>query len=497
MSPQEIERALKDLPGIGKRVKARPYREVWRFEISGRPYYLKFYPRNEGRLKRLVRGSAALREFGNLQAMQKAAVPSPRAVAHLSGFSIGEVKGDAVILEGIEPAVPLDRHLNDLALRGERPADHHGLVKQVIEIVQKLGQAGLGHDDLHLGNFLLKDGRLYLLDGYAVRRGGMKERDLMLLGHSVARFATISDIVRTWMTLTGGDPPKYNPVRARLWRKLMAYNVSDNAYFGRIEAGGWSGWFARHNKFPRRWSPASAVDVSSDDWQREWPKLLAADERDELTVLNRSRSGDVLAGEVTIGGRKIDVIVKRPRRRKWWRYVNEIGRGDRAYRAWRKSWALIARDIPTAWPLLLMQRRVLGYAADAMIVFERVEGTMLSDIQLEEMDAGSRSTLFRRLGRTLRSLEQQGLMQYDPKMSNWMIRPDEELGPVPVMIDVDGIHDIWWRRPMWSIERLLRSLRDHRQYTPADSKELCLGYAPFARLVQEERNEQTTAKTED
>jgi tRNA A-37 threonylcarbamoyl transferase component Bud32 len=486
VSPQQIERALKDLPSIGTRVKVRPYREVWRFEVDRKPYYLKFYPRCEGKLKRLARGSSALREFVNLQAMQRAQVPSPRAVAHLSGFTIGQAKGDAVILEGIEPSVQLDHYLNDLTLRGERAADHRALVRQVIEIVQKLGQARLGHRDLHLGNFLLKEGRLFLLDGYALRRGGMKQSDLMLLGHSVARFATTSDIVRIWMTLTGGPPPTHNPVRRRLWRKLVDYATGNNAYFGRLEAGEWSGWFFRHSKFPRRWAPASQVDVSVDDWQREWPALLGASERDELKVLKRSRSGDVLAGRVTLGGRTIDVIVKHPRRRKWWRYVNEIGRGDRAFRAWRKSWSLVARDIPTAWPLLLMQRRVMGYTRDAMIVFERVNGTLLSDLRLDEIEDRNRRMLFRRLGRTLRSLENQGLMQYDAKMSNWMIQGDEKLGPAPVMIDVDGVHDIWWRPRMWSIERLLRSMRDHPQYTPEDSKELCLGYAPRAKLVRED-----------
>ena len=180
-------------------------------------------------------------------------------------------------------------------------------------------------------------------------------------------------------------------------------------------------------------------------------------------------------------------------RRKWWRYVNEIGRGDRAFRAWRKSWSLVARDIPTAWPLLLMQRRVMGYTRDAMIVFERVNGTLLSDLRLDEIEDRNRRMLFRRLGRTLRSLENQGLMQYDAKMSNWMIQGDEKLGPAPVMIDVDGVHDIWWRPRMWSIERLLRSMRDHPQYTPEDSKELCLGYAPRAKLVREDAAGSTPA----
>ena len=48
---------------------------------------------------------------------------------------------------------------------------------------------------------------------------------------------------------------------------------------------------------------------------------------------------------------------------------------------------------------------------------------------------------------------------------------------------VDGIRRI--TPPMWPIDRLLRSMREHPQYTPADSRELCLGYSPFARLRME------------
>ncbi len=50
--------------------------------------------------------------------------------------------------------------------------DRRDLARQVRQIVHTLGKAQLGHDDLHLGNFLLSDGKLYLLDAYAVRRGG-------------------------------------------------------------------------------------------------------------------------------------------------------------------------------------------------------------------------------------------------------------------------------------------------------------------------------------
>jgi hypothetical protein len=304
---------------------------------------------------------------------------------------------------------------------------------------------------------------------------------ILTLGHSVSRFATKTDIVRGWRTFTTGELPKRNPVRKRHWRKFLEASTGDNRYFGRLQHRDWSGHFYKHHKFPRRWAPMSRRDVTPEDWTREFPRLLDRIDADQLEILKRSPSGDVLAGEIILGGKPVDVIIKRPRRSKWHRYITEVGRGARAIRAWRNAWSLVVRDIPTAWPLLVAERRVLGYTTDNLIVFERVRGTQLSSLDLALLPPTARQDLFRRLGRTLRLLEAQGLRQYDSKFTNWIIVDDAKLGPVPVVIDVDGIRKI--TPPMWPIERLLRSMREHQQYTPADSKELCLGYAPFAQLA--------------
>jgi hypothetical protein len=104
---------------------------------------------------------------------------------------------------------------------------------------------------------------------------------------------------------------------------------------------------------------------------------------------------------------------------------------------------------------------------------------LLANANLSAMEACSRRRLFHRLGRTLRLLEDQGLSQYDSKTSNWVIVQDDQLGPVPVMIDVDGIRRIVPRR--WPIRRLLRSLREHKQFTEQDERWLLLGYAPRER----------------
>ena len=45
MTPQLLERVLKDLPRYGTLIKDYPYRKVWRGqEAEGEAFYLKFYP---------------------------------------------------------------------------------------------------------------------------------------------------------------------------------------------------------------------------------------------------------------------------------------------------------------------------------------------------------------------------------------------------------------------------------------------------------------------
>jgi tRNA A-37 threonylcarbamoyl transferase component Bud32 len=479
-SPTNLEEILKDLPRHGTLVKDRGYRQVWRFELAGRPYYLKFYPRRGLRLKRVFRGNPAMREFLRLQQLQKSSVPAPRPANVMVGFTLNGQLGDAVVIEGIEPSVRLDQYLSDFKLRGEPIPDHSQLAERLQALVGRLGRARLGHADLHLGNMLLRDGELFLLDGYAVRPGGLRMNDLLLLGHSVNRFATRTDLYRAWSEWTGNPlPPAANRVSKRRFRKFVERATEENDWFGRVDVGPWHGFFFKKSKFPRRWAPASALSIQASDWQLAWPRIFEQMRAGNLTPLKRSRSGDVWAAQATVGGRVLDLVIKRPFKRYWYRYVNEIGRGSRARRAWGKAWTLIARNIPTAWPLLMLEKRTLGYVTDSIIVFERVPGATLAAVDLDAMDAGGRASLFFRTGRILRQIEFWGYSHFDAKSSNWIISADEKLGARPILIDVDGIRHRRWIA--LGIDRLLRSMREHGQYTPKDSLDLCQGYSPWAR----------------
>ncbi|MGH7214149.1 MAG: lipopolysaccharide kinase InaA family protein, partial [Tepidisphaeraceae bacterium] len=442
----ELESTLRNLTSVGALIKDKGYRQVWRFEHAGKPYYLKFYPRQGSRLKRMIRGNPAMREFTRLQWLQKASVPAPRAIATLVGFRLGAQLGDAVIIEGIEPAIELDQYLNDLQMRADPVPNHLALAHQLRQLVHHLGRAKLGHSDLHLGNILLHEHKLYLLDGYSVRPGGLKLNDVLQLAHSVERHATRTDLQRGWELLgPGGAMPRTNHVARRQWRKFLQRITGENDWFGRIEVEGWNLRFFKRFKHPKRWSQASRLEISASDWERVWPDLLKRIESDQLDVLKHTRSGAVLTGEIILAGRPTSVVVKMPRRKYWYRYVNEIGRGSRAARGWRKAWNLVARDVPTAWPLMYAEQRVMGYVTASAIVYEHVPGPTLAHADLDGMEPAQRAMLFHRVGRLLRRIDDYGLSHFDAKATNWIVAADNKLGPRPVLVDVDGIRFYRWR----------------------------------------------------
>jgi len=190
-------------------------------------------------MRRTFRGSPAAREFFRLQWLQKAGIPAPRAVALLNGFTLNEQRGDAVILEAIEPSVPLDALLTEAELEGRAVAGHRSLAAQVIEIVHALGKAGLGHDDLHLGNFLV----LHALIRIRQQRAGLTAQGAdhaLAVGHAMQ---PVIDVVSQQVGRVGlhavvvlrrdaGEGGQL-PVGQRLqWKAALIWNVHQDRASG-------------------------------------------------------------------------------------------------------------------------------------------------------------------------------------------------------------------------------------------------------------------------
>jgi hypothetical protein len=481
----ELEQALRNFDRVATPVRSRGERSVWRFEFHDRTYYLYFYPRH-GALSAWFRKRWALGEFFHLQVLQKADILSPRAVAHLSGFRVKNVLGDALIVESIDGAVPLDQFLLE---NRPSPAVRRAIVDQIIRIVNAIGRLKLGHRDLRLSSFLVRDGTLYFSDASRLHGHGMQMEDVLRLGHDAARFATRTELIRAWNGIEPDYPaPPQNPLSPKLWHRLAKASLAQSDEFQKLTIGEWSGYFPQTVRYARRWSVASRLPIRPQDWQTAWPILLSQIESSQLTPIKQDPSGDVFEAEVILAGRPISVIVKRPRQKIWWRLILDFFRPSRGSRMWLKTWMVVVRDLPCEAPLLLMQRRIFGGIADAILVFERIPGPRLDKIDLNSLAPVQRERLFYRAGRILRQLEESGLINYDSKSTNWIVYDDPHHGPSPIMIDCYGVRGVTYFLQGWGIQRLLRAMKNHKQYTPADSLALCRGFAPRATHFEQEHS---------
>ncbi|MBV8781651.1 MAG: hypothetical protein JO353_09655, partial [Phycisphaerae bacterium] len=382
----------------------------------------------------------------------------------LSGFRLGNTSGDAVIVESIDGLMPLDH-----------PPITRAVKLQIFDIIKKLGQAKLGHSHLSAAAFGIdSSGRVVLLDGEHLKYKGLHLNDVLQLEYAGQRFITKADRVRAWRTFGfGAEMPKANRIAKRYWRtEVRDAARGDNEFFGSLSASGWTGRFTKRSESSVAWADASRSIFTAADWTAAWPALLAAVMNDQLEIIKRGDNGDVLRGDVILNGRPFPVVIKRPKRKSIRQAIVDVMRPSRARRTWIKTWKMLVRDVPCEWPMLIMEKRTLGYVADSILVFGRIDGPTLAEIDLDQMTASERESLFRRAGRTLRQIESLGFTHMDAKSTNWIVFNRS----TPVLVDVDGVRHYRWAGT--GIARLLRAMKHHAQYTPADSLALCQGYSP-------------------
>ncbi|HEY0008601.1 MAG TPA: hypothetical protein VGB55_07750, partial [Tepidisphaeraceae bacterium] len=333
------------------------------------------------------------------------------------------------------------------------------------------------HTDLRPNSFLVDKNRLLFAEAAALVSGGLKTEHLWQLAHNAEPFATRADRLRVWASLVPeADLPHVDK------RKMARYadNLRNDAVVP-ITIGAWSGTYRQRSIDAVPWSIASGMAIDSSQWLQAWPRLVERLAADRLDVLKRDRSGDVLAGQIELGEHLIDVIVKRPRNKFWYRYVLDCFRASRGRRTFDRTRQLQIRHLPVEYPLIVMERRVGGYVVESVDVFERVPGETLEQINLDRLTAKDRADLFFACGRLLRRIEETGLSHPDAKSSNWIVYFLPSGRPVPVLIDAYGVRPLRNSSQLKGIQRLLRAMRNHPQYTPDDSLQLCLGFAPRAK----------------
>lgn len=250
----------------------------------------------------------------------------------------------------------------------------------------------------------------------------------------------------------------------RLWRRRDRRVWRDGRYFARVRLpGGWRGMVVQACKRTTAETHAIALDLPSGWWRTalgDVSKLLdgAAELAEVAAPANPAERADA-AGQgglacptgaaehpiackqshsawvarralVTPAG-PLGVIVKRPRARDRRRALRQLLPPSRAARGWRIGHALLNRNIATARPLALLERRLGPLVLESVLITEQLDGALDLAAHLRRERADRSPRAWRRhkhmltglLARELRKLHEAGFVHRDCKAENLLVLP--------------------------------------------------------------------------
>jgi tRNA A-37 threonylcarbamoyl transferase component Bud32 len=320
----------------------------------------------------------------------------------------------------------------------------------------KLHLAGIRHDDLHAGNILIRideDDRfeLFLIDLDEIRLGpALAEsdawRNLVVLNHWFLMRASRSDRLRFWRSYRAArglgdwknswpkDPEPRRRARQleldtweslhRMWRQRTRHCLENNRHFRRLKGARFVG------------HAVTDLDPALIETLLKDPD--APFERPGAVVLKDSASSTVIELDGIVNGRPRRLVWKRFGVVKTWKPWLGLLRATAAERSWMLGQGFRERGLPTARPLLLMQRRRLGLVGSGYLLMEKVEHALSLHYFLDSLatlpaDEGRR-ILRRRIetvARALGDMHRRNISHRDLKASNLLLAEVGAPAPPP------------------------------------------------------------------
>ncbi len=500
-----------------RRVKHNARRDVWRAEVGGGVYYLKYYfPDSLWRsLVRPFRAPACIEEWRCGLYAEEGGIPAARPLAYSASVRRGAAFCALLVTVGVEHASPLDEfwlRLQSDDEQSRRVADREQVTELLAEMIARAHQAGFEHVDMHAANILVQT--------LAPRR----YRTVLVDLQSARCDAALSDraVVRNlaqlnqWFRKNSGIGVRLRFLRAYLrWRNECEQSCAhgrplgmtfaqlvaalrdaaqrqaqrlgaqrdrrafrSGRYFLRIKvAGGWRGMAVVRCKRPLPESRASTLIFARHWWREQLARPLHWFDDESSQACKESHSGAVRRALLQHDGKYLPVIIKRPQPRNWRRRLSQIWGPSRSRRGWGIGHALLHRDLPTARPLAMLERRLGPLVLDSLLITEALPGScdLESFLQreFEERSPAEWVRLKRRLcellATQLRRLHERGFRHRDCKASNMLVVTHPELKLL--WIDMDGLRLARSQTPRQQLRPLARldvSLRDLPGLTRTD-----------------------------
>jgi tRNA A-37 threonylcarbamoyl transferase component Bud32 len=405
--------------GPGARlIKHNNVRTVIALPLGGGRYFFKRY-RARGaleRLKQLVLGSKAEREWRMLQAFERAGLPTAEAIAlGRDGRGLAQRRSYLVTreIDGVEPFIPF---FQERARAGGKPE----LLARLAALSLRLHGAGILHRDLHGGNLLVRrrgaDYELFVIDLHRASAGtrpgpGARLRNLAFFLHSLSKVTDAADRRFFLERYAEGGGGRVGPERApavehaigRLERRRIASRsrrcVLESSRFTVERSGELRG-------FRRRDLPRAELDEALAR-----AEAALAPGRPGPDVLKRRKPGRrTELARVRAGGRALVVKRYAPR-------PLPLGPA-RGLGAWKAGNALLVRGVPAAEPLAFVTDR----ARVSWLVMVEEPGLRLDHaLARGALEPRARAALGRGLAVLVGRLHREGVRHPDLKASNLLV----------------------------------------------------------------------------
>ncbi len=488
-----------------EQVKANDGREVWRVRVADRDLFVKVGrpDRHWARTRRLVVGCTAARErrIAEYAARHQIDAVSPIAVADAP--IAGRQPTSVFITLGLPDAQPLNACWESLDPRAAGTRTHKNtMIDAVARLIAGAHQNGLEHFDLHAGNVLVQPTptglRALFVDLNNIRIGRRVHDtgiilNLAQLNQWFRLRAPLTDRIRFldrylyWHAALGGRSSHARSIgcsRAELIRRLndaalrhaeTLYAKRDRRimrtgrYFARLRLGaGWRAHVFLASKHPVAGSPASTMTFTPQQW-KQWLRhplgLVRPDDR--RMIVKESHSAVVCRSRLeNESGQGIDVVIKRALPRNWIKRLAHAISTSHPMLTWKLGNALLNRQIPTARPLAVVERRRFGLLIDSMVISEYLPHTLdldtLLTVTLRERPTAVGRELKRQVTRSLseviRRLHERGFSHRDLKAPNVLIQWDPSVSePARAMlVDLDGLRPAGRGDPELDVQALTR-----------------------------------------